>query len=222
MAAGARRSFLQHQTVDENYPVCNPIDYDSLDPVMLVADASNRGLEGYFGQGKDYKTMVPPGFHSRAFNSAEKNYPTHDKEMLAIVDCLKKFEPHLTGIKFDILTDHRPLRHWQTQKELSPRQLRWNETLSRFNAQIHHIPGISNSAADALSRYPYVQSQDEPELNAVSLVEFDRQILDNICKSYAENQLFGMVVKHPDWYPLYEFDDGLLFFEGRLCIPAND
>ena len=81
---------------------------------MLVADASNRALGGYFGQGKDYKTMIPAGFHSRAFNPAEKNYPTHDKEMLAIIDCLKKFEPHLTGIQFDILTDHRPLTHWQT------------------------------------------------------------------------------------------------------------
>lgn len=54
---------------------------------------------------------------------AEKNYPTHDKEMLAIVDCLKKFEPQLTGIKFDILTDHAPLTHWKTQKDLSARQV---------------------------------------------------------------------------------------------------
>src|SRR5216117_3568623 len=79
--------------------------------------------------------------------------------MLAIIDCLK-FEPHLTGIKFDILTDHAPLTHWQTHKELSPRQIRWNETLTRFDAQIRHIPGISNSAADALSRYLYVQPKD--------------------------------------------------------------
>src|SRR5436190_12990821 len=52
--------------------------------------------------------MVPAGFHSHTFNSAEKNYPTYDK-MLAIIDCLKKFKPHLTGIKFDILMDNCPL-----------------------------------------------------------------------------------------------------------------
>jgi len=125
-------AFYNIKRLTKNYPICKPIDYNNPDPVMLVADASNRGLGGYFGQGKDYKTMVPAGFHSRAFHSAEKNYPTHDKEMLAIVDCLKKFEPHLTGIKFDILTDHRPLTHWQTQ-ELSPHQIHWNETLSRFD-----------------------------------------------------------------------------------------
>jgi len=189
---------------------------------MLVADASNRGLGGYFGQGKDYKTMVPAGFHSCAFNSAEKNYPTHDKEMLAIIDCLKKFEPHLTGIKFDILTDHRPLTHWQTQKELSPRQIRWNETFSRFDTQIHHIPGITNSAADALSRYPYVQPQEDIEVNAISLIEFDPEILNNVRTSYSDDKLFSAVIKNPEQYPLYQLNDGLLFFEGRLCIPSND
>jgi hypothetical protein len=137
---------------------------------MLVTDASNRGLSGYFGQGDDYKTMVPVGFHSQAFNPAEKNYPTHDKEMLAIIDCLKKFEPHLTGIKFDILTDHAPLTHWQTQKELSPRQMHWNETLNRFDAEIQHIPGISNSAVDALSRYPFVQLQEGGEGSTISVI----------------------------------------------------
>ena len=90
---------------------------------MLVADASNRGLGGYYGQGKDYKTMTPAGFHSHTFNAGEKNYPSHDKEMLAIVDCLKKFEPRLTGTKFKILNDHAPLTHWKTQKDPSPHQI---------------------------------------------------------------------------------------------------
>jgi hypothetical protein len=189
---------------------------------MLVADASNRGLGAYFGQGKDYKTMVPAGFHSWAFNSAEKDYPTYDKEMLAIIDCLKKFKPHLTGIKFDILTDHRPLTHWQTQKELSPRQIRWDETLSRFDTRICHIPGITNLAADALSRYLYVQPQESLELNAISHIEFDRQIRNDIHKSYPTYSLFGMVIKNPERYPFYQLTDGLLFFEGRLCVPAND
>jgi hypothetical protein len=35
-------------------PVCKPIDYDDSDPIMLVADASNRTIGGYYGQGKDY------------------------------------------------------------------------------------------------------------------------------------------------------------------------
>ena len=142
--------------------------------------------------------------------------------MLAIIDCLKKFEPHLTGIKFNILTDHHPLTHWRTQKELSPCQIRWNETLSQFDAHIHHIPGITNSAADALSRYLYVQPYEDLEVNAMSLVEFDPEILNIVRTSYKTDKLFGMVIRNPEWYPLYQLNDGLLFFEGHLCIPSND
>jgi len=166
--------------------------------------------------------MVPAGFHSRAFNPAEKNYPTHDKEMLAIVDCLKKFEPQLTSIKFDTLTDHAPLTHWKTQKDLSARQIRWNEVLSRFDADIHHIPGIANSAADALSHYPYVQSPDDLSACAISLIEFDSSILKSVRSSYLEDKLFGPVVANPEHYPLYQFEDRFRFFEGCLCIPASD
>jgi hypothetical protein len=116
-----------------------------------MADASNRAIGGYYGQGKDYQMMQPAGFHSRALNDAEKNYPTHDKEILPIIDCLKKWEPELTGTHFETLTNHVPLMYWKTQKHLSPHQIHWNETLARFDTDIYHIPGISNSAADALS-----------------------------------------------------------------------
>src|SRR5205814_10583310 len=111
-----------------------------------------------------------------AFNPVEKNYPIHDKELLAIVDCLKKFAPQLTEIKFDILTDHAPLTHWQTQKDLSARQIRWNEVLSHFDTDIHHIPNITNSVANALSRCPYVQPQEDLSACVISMVEFDETI----------------------------------------------
>ena len=215
-------AFKNIKRLAKNHPILKPIDHDSPLPVMLVADASNRAIGGYYGQGQDYKTMTPAGFHSRALNPAEKNYPTHDKEMLAIVDCLKRFEPQLTGIKFDILTDHAPLTHWKTQKDLSARQVRWNETLSRFNADIHHIPGISNSAADALSRYPYVQPAEDLSVCAISMIEFDSSILKSIRSSLPKDRLFGPVIANPERYPLFQFEEGLLFFEGRLCIPAND
>jgi len=74
----------------KSMPVCRLIDYNNPDLIFMVADASNWAVGGYYGQGKDYKTMGATGFHSRALNTAEQNYPTHDKEMLTIVDCLKK------------------------------------------------------------------------------------------------------------------------------------
>ena len=76
---------------------------------MLIADVNNRTIDNYYEQEENYKIMMPAEFHSRALNSVEKNYSTHDKEMLTIVDCLKKFESQLIEIKFNILTNHASL-----------------------------------------------------------------------------------------------------------------
>jgi hypothetical protein len=223
----------QHQEAFENIkrlasttPICKPIDHSNPDPVFLVADASNDGLGGYYGQGKDFKTMQPAGFHSRAFNSAEKNYPTHDKEMLSIIDCAKKWDAELSGIRFDTLSDHAPLIRWKTQKHLSPRQIRWNEVFSRYDTDIYHIPGITNSAADALSRYPFVQGTptEAPfdQICAVSTVEFDTTILESVKAAYKDDPRFSPVIEDPSQYSMFQVADGLIFFEGRLCIPKND
>ena len=94
----------------------------------------------------------------------EHNYATHNKEMLVIVIVLKKWEPILTGTRFEILTDHAPLTHIKTQHDLSPGQIRWNEFLLHFNTDIQYIPGVSNSAADALSHVPHPAPSTPVEL----------------------------------------------------------
>jgi len=100
------------------------LDYESGDSVWLVADASNREVEEYVAQGKDWKTAKLIGFYSRQYRAAEFNYPTHEQEMLAIVECMKHWYPQLTGTRFEVLTDHAPLKYWKTQRDLSKRQAR--------------------------------------------------------------------------------------------------
>ena len=87
------------------------LDYESGDPVWLVADASNKGIGGYVAQGKDWKTAKPIGFYSRQYRAAEFHYPIHEQEMLAIVECMKHWYPQLTGTRFEVLTNHAPLKY---------------------------------------------------------------------------------------------------------------
>ena len=68
--------------------------------------------------------------------------------MLAIVERMKHRYLKVIGLRFQVLTDHTPLRHWKTQRDLSKRQL---ELLCNFDFDIN----ITNAAANALPCYPF-------------------------------------------------------------------
>jgi hypothetical protein len=132
-----------------------PIDEETGEPIWLIADSSDYGTGAFLCQGSDWKTAKPAGFYSRALRAAERNYPTHEKEMLAIVAALKRWRTQLAhGVPFTVLTDHQPLKYWQSQTHLSKRQMRWLETLADYNFDIKYIPGLVNRVSDGLSRYP--------------------------------------------------------------------
>ena len=83
-------------------------------------------------------------FWSGKFNSAQQNYPVHERELLAIVESMKQYRHLLLGIPFDVYTDHKPIKYLMSQKNLSVRQQRWVDVLSDFALDIKYIPGKTN------------------------------------------------------------------------------
>jgi hypothetical protein len=63
----------------------------------------------------DNKVTRPVAYKSHNLNTAEQNYPTYDRELLAIVHALKLWCLNLLGHHFTVPTDHDPLRHLQSQ-----------------------------------------------------------------------------------------------------------
>lgn len=120
---------------------------------ILTTDASNFALGAVLSQlSEDGKTERPISFASRTLSDAEIKYSTTEKELLSIVWSTNYFRPYLFGVKFQLITDHRPLVWLLNLKDPNSKLSRWRLKLSEYNFEIKHIPGKSNKVADALSR----------------------------------------------------------------------
>ena len=95
---------------------------------------------------------------------------------------------------------------------------------------IHYIPGVTNSAANALSRYPHVKP---PEMNSATpeelvevwlittAVQVDSDITDATKAAYRDDRLFSPVIANPERYLVYTIHDGLIYHNEWLCIPSD-
>jgi hypothetical protein len=91
-------------------------------------------------------------YASRQLKVHEKNYPTHDLELAAVVFTLKIWRHYLFGSRFEVFSDHKSLKYFFDQKELNMRQRRWLEFLKDYDFELSYHPGKANVVADALSR----------------------------------------------------------------------
>ena len=91
-------------------------------------------------------------YASRQLKRHEKNYPTHDLELAAIVFALKIWRHYLYGEKCFIYTDHKSLKYLPLQRELNLRQRRWMELIKDYDFMIDYHPGKADVVVDALSR----------------------------------------------------------------------
>ena len=91
-------------------------------------------------------------YASRQLKPHERNYPTHNLELAAMVSALKIWRHYLYGENCFIYTDHKSLKYLPSQRELKLRQRRWMELIKDYDYVIDYHPGKANVVADALSR----------------------------------------------------------------------
>ena len=98
----------------------------------------------------------PIKLYSRAFRGAELRWATNEQEAFAIYFALKKWRHLLLDKKFTIETDHANLAY--ITENTSPKVMRWRLAIDEFNFKLRHIPGESNTEADAASRMYVMRS----------------------------------------------------------------
>ncbi|KAL0433909.1 UNVERIFIED_CONTAM: Transposon Tf2-11 polyprotein [Sesamum latifolium] len=120
---------------------------DMSKPFVVETDASDFALGGVLVQDGH-----PVAFESRKLKDVERRYSVHEKELLAVVHCLRLWRHYLLGSPFVVKTDNTAVSHFMTQPKLTSRQARWQELLSEFHFVLEYRAGSSNHVADALSR----------------------------------------------------------------------
>jgi hypothetical protein len=124
-------------------------------PTVVHTDASDFAIGGWIGQTHTVdgvESLCPVTYWSRKLTLAERKYPVHLKEHLAMKEFITRFRMYLWGEKFTAVVDHRSLEYLVTQPKLSSQQIRWVEALCEFDFEIRYEKGITNTFADLLSR----------------------------------------------------------------------
>jgi hypothetical protein len=114
--------FEQIKSVVVSRECLTVIDHDNMqdNKVFVTCDVSDWRTRATLSVGPAWKTARPVVFDSMQLKGVEKNYLVHEKELLAVVQALKKWRTDLLGIPFLVYTDHCTLENCDTQ-------LRWQE-----------------------------------------------------------------------------------------------
>ena len=197
------------------------IDHDNMGDrkIFVTCDASDRRTGACLSFGTSWETARPVAWDSVQLSQAEKNYPTHEQEMLAIVRALKRFRAELLGTHFTVCTDHRTLECFQGQRELSRRQARWQEFLAEYDFDIVYVKGDENTVADALSRMPEEGEGTAKTVAAVLTVSSDPKISEDIRLGYKTDPFCQKILENLDSFPAIKVVDGLIYIGSRLVVP---
>ncbi|KAK3039203.1 hypothetical protein RJ639_029060 [Escallonia herrerae] len=161
----------------------------------------------------------PVAYESRKLNEAERRYTTHEKELLAVVHCLRIWRHYLLGSSFIVRTDNTAVSHFLSQSKLTSKQARWQELLAEFNFMLEYRTGSTNSVADALSRRAELDQVALMAMNAI--VRADSRVAINIGKkikkALTRDPVAQQLLKLIESGKTRQFwqEDGLLMTKGR-------
>ena len=113
-------------------------------PFDIYTDSSDYQMGAYIMQESNCIA-----YWSRLLTDAQTNYNTMEKELVAVVTCIKEYHNMLYGAVLIVYTDHKNL----TFQTLSQQRVRrWRLWLEDYDVTFQYIEGEKNVLADCFSR----------------------------------------------------------------------
>ena len=156
---------------------------DLKQPYHVEVDASDVGVGTVLLQEDDDKQWYPLAYESRKLSSAERNYLTQERKLLAIVYALHTRHCFLEGTQYEVCSDHHSLKYLHSQSKYTPRLVRWMNELELYDPiVISYQPSKTMHVPNALSHQDYSgpPGQDTMELEFLYAVS-SRSILPEHC-----------------------------------------
>jgi len=201
-----------------------------------MCDVSDYAVGAVLGQRKDKKPYVIY-YASKTLNSAQMNYTTTKKELLAVVFACEKFRSYLVGSPVVVFSYHAALKYLLSKKDSKARLVRWILLLQEFDITIKDKKGTENVVADHLSRLTTDSRSDitpiddyfpDESLFSVSTMPWYANIVNFLVSgqlpahwSTQDKRKFLNEVKNFYWDDpyLFKYCPDQIF---RRCIPDNE
>lgn len=208
-------------------------------PFLCHTDACQLAVGGTLTQKGDNGEEHAISFFSKRLSPAEENYSANDRELLGLVYFLQRFRCYLEGTSFEVFTDNQVLRHFFSKQSLSRRETRWLEYLGQFGiSNLTLVKGRIHVLGDTPSRAPHVIDPTKkallhnvhitvPELSLPAdfrtnyktdptFRDIHRTLNGEQIPNAVQRDRISRLLSH------FNLNDGLLYYEGQLCVPRQN
>ena len=135
------------------------------EPFQLSTDASNFAVGCVLEQVQDGELRVI-AYASQVLPPNKRKWSAFQREAYALLWASRKFRPYILGGKVSFITGHAPLTHLRNKESIPEKVQTYFLELEQYDYTLTHRPGKRHGNADALSRLPLDEANDNLPLES--------------------------------------------------------